>query len=169
MYFSVKTGAHKYIDGKFLALAQGLETYHRRTSTQMSMDEKAYQKLSAMLIDQCPEKHKQWLSGRLQHGNELSLAKRIKSIIEPFEDILGTSREQKNLIRSIVDTRNYLTHYVRTNKSMVAIRGELWVLCQKMEAIFQLHLLQVLGFSEPEVKSIFENSSELQQKLNQNR
>ncbi|HEI3186179.1 TPA: hypothetical protein SI321_005062, partial [Escherichia coli] len=34
LYFSTKTGAQKYTDSKFLALAQGLETYHRRTSNE---------------------------------------------------------------------------------------------------------------------------------------
>jgi hypothetical protein len=48
----------------------------------------------------------------------------------------------------------------------VAVGGrDLWLLCLKMEAIFQLHLLQVLGFKQEEVKSIFDNSIELQQKL----
>ena len=48
----------------------------------------------------------------------------------------------------------------------VAVKGnELLMLCLKMEAIFQLHLLQTLGFTQSEVKSVFENSDELQQKL----
>jgi len=34
-----------------------------------------------------------------------------------------------------------------------------------MEAIFQIHLLQVLGFTQTQIKSIFDNSDELQQKL----
>jgi len=34
-----------------------------------------------------------------------------------------------------------------------------------MEAIFQFNLLQELGFTEEEIKSIFDNSDELQEKL----
>lgn len=169
LYFSAKTGAHKYIDGKFLALAQGLETYHRRTSTQLLMDEGEYQELSESLIEQCPKKHQQWLSGRLQHGNELNLSKRIKDIIEPFKTLLGNSKEQGKLIRAIVDTRNYLTHYDKSLKTKMATGRDLWALCQKMEAIFQLNLLQVLGFSELEVESIIKNSSDLKHKLKENR
>lgn len=33
LYFSTKTGGQKYIEGKFVALAQGLEAYHWRIST----------------------------------------------------------------------------------------------------------------------------------------
>ena len=151
------------MDGKFLALAQGLETYHRRTSNEKLMDDSVFKKLTENLIKQCPEENREWLSGRLQHGNEVNLGRRIKSIIEPFKELLGTSKDRKRLIRTIVDTRNYLTHYDKSLKSVSATSGrDLWLLCLKMEAIFQLHLLQVLGFTQAEV---FDNSDELQRKL----
>ena len=165
LYFSVKTGAHKYLDGKFLALAQGLESYHRRTSSEKLMDTGAYEKLTESLIKQCPEENQEWLSGRLQHGNEVNLGRRIKSIIKPFKEFLGTSKDRNKLIRSIIDTRNYLTHYDKSLESTAVSGRDLWLLCLKMEAIFQLHLLQVLGFTEAEVRSVINNSNELQQKL----
>ncbi len=165
LYFSTKTGAHKYLDGKFLALAQGLETYHRRTSDEKLMDDTVFEELTENLIKQCSEENQEWLSGRLRRGNEPNLGRRIKSIIEPFKGFIGTSRERSKLIRTIVDTRNYLTHYDKSLESEAASGRDLWLLCLKMEAIFQLHLLQVLGFTHAEVKSVFDNSNELQQKL----
>lgn len=165
LYFSTKTGAHKYLDGKFLALAQGLETYHRRTSNEKLMDDAVFKELTETLIKQCPEENQEWLSGRLRHGNEVFLGRRIKSIIEQFKELLGTSKERNKLIRTIVDTRNYLTHYDKSLESASASGRDLWLLCLKMEAIFQLHLLQVLGFTQAEVKSVFDNSHELQRKL----
>jgi len=165
LYFSTRTGAHKYLDSKFLALAQGLETYHRRTSIEKLMDEDVFKEVTENLIKQCPEENREWLSGRLKYGNEVNLGRRIKSIIEPFKALFGTSRERNKLIRSIVDTRNYPTHYDKSLE-LVAIGGkDLWLLCLRMEAIFQLHLLQVLGFTKEDVMSVFDNSNELQQKL----
>ncbi|UNP88286.1 hypothetical protein MNZ22_17015 [Aeromonas encheleia] len=165
LYFSTKVGAHKYLDGKFLALVQGLETYHRRTSDMKQMDETTFNELTANLLDKCPDGYKQWLSGRLFHGNEVSLSRRIKSIIEPFKELLGASKERSKIIRAIVDTRNYLTHYDPSLKDASAKGTELLSLSLKMEAIFQLHLLQILGFTQSEIKSVFENSYDLQQKL----
>ncbi|MEG4058200.1 MULTISPECIES: ApeA N-terminal domain 1-containing protein [unclassified Microcoleus] len=165
LYFSIKTGAYKYFEGKFLALAQGLETYHRRTSNEKLMDEAVFKELTENLIKQCPEKNQKWLSGRLEYGNELNLRKRIKNIIEPFKDFIGTKKQRKKLITTIVDTRNYLTHYNEALESKAASGRDLWLLCLKMEAIFQLHLLQVLGFTPAEVESVFHHSHELQQKL----
>ena len=165
LYFSTKTGGHKYLESQFLALAQGLETYHRRTSNEKLMDEAVFKQLTENLIKQCPEEHKEWLDGRLKHGNEVNLRRRIKLIIEPFKEFLGTSNERNKLITTIVDTRNYLTHYDNSLESVAASDKDLFSLCRKMEAIFQIHLLQVLGFTQTQIKSIFDNSDELKQKL----
>ncbi|NTZ06209.1 hypothetical protein FCJ61_06360 [Burkholderia metallica] len=165
LYFSTKTGVHRYLDGKFLALAQGLETYHRRISSEKQMDENSFDSLKESLIEGCPEKYRDWLSGRLQHGNEINLRKRLNRIIEPFNDVIGSRDYQKRLIRSIVNTRNYLTHYDQSLEAESSTGIDLWHLCRKMEAIFQLHILQVLGFPPEQIKAIHNNSVELQQKL----
>ncbi|PTP10069.1 ApeA N-terminal domain 1-containing protein [Vibrio splendidus] len=165
LYFSTKTGVYKYLDGKFLALAQGLETYHRRTSNETLMPEDEFNDLIGHIVGSCPDEHKKWLSGRLMHGNEINLGKRIKSIISPFKDTIGTSRERNKFIRKIVDTRNYLTHYNEALKDSYPTGKELWLLCNKMEAIFQLHFLQVIGFSNNEIKNIIINNNKLRDKV----
>ncbi|PKF56418.1 hypothetical protein CW748_10725 [Alteromonadales bacterium alter-6D02] len=167
LYFSTKNGAQKYLDGKFLALAQGLETYHRRTSEEKLMDSSEFDSLVSTISENCPEEHAEWLSGRLMHGNEINLGKRLKRIIEPFKDKLGNSKERSKLLRTIVDTRNYLTHYSENLKNNAADGEELWILCQKMEVIFQLHFLKVVGFSDEEIDSVVENCYPLKQKINQ--
>lgn len=166
LYFSTKIGAQKYIDGKFLALAQGLETYHRRTSDEKLMDEEEFKSLVDTVKENCPEENINWLEGRLMHGNEINLGKRLKIIIEPFKEHLGTSEERSKLLRKIIDTRNYLTHYSEELKSKSAEGNELWLLCQKMEVIFQLHFLKMIGFSEDEIKNVIENCYPLKTKVN---
>jgi hypothetical protein len=126
LYFSVRTGTHKYLESKFLALAQGLETLHRRTSTEKMMDQDQFQELSEEIISHCPEEHKLWLSGRLMHGNEINLGRRLKGIVEPFKQYVGDREERTKLIRAIVDTRNYLTHYDESNAENVVKGRDLW-------------------------------------------
>lgn len=170
LYFSTQTKAHKYLESNFLALAQALETYHRKTSNEKLMSEDIFKELTENLMEKCPEEHKQWLSGRLQHGNEIKLRKRIKNIIEPFKEFFGSSKEQKKLITNIIDTRNYFTHYDNSLETK-ALRGEkLWFLCRKMEAIFQLQLLYILGFKLEEIKFIVNDNGgyQLRKKLGNN-
>jgi len=165
LYFSTKAGAQKYLDGKFLALAQGLETYHRRTSSETLMDKESYDSLISEVLKGCPEEHIDWLKGRLMHGNEINLGNRIKKIIEPFKDHLGTSKERSKLLRKIVDTRNYLTHYSERLHDEAAKGRDLWILCLKMEVIFNLHFLKVIGFTDEEINGVVENCHPLKRKL----
>ncbi len=165
LYFSTKAGAQKYLDGKFLALVQGLETYHRRTSSETLMGKEPYESLVSEVLKGCPEEHRDWLKGRLMHGNEINLGKRIKKIIEPFKDHLGTSKERGKLLRKIVDTRNYLTHYSESLHNEAAKGRDLWILCLKMEVIFNLHFLKVIGFTDEEINGVVENCHPLKRKL----
>lgn len=165
LYFSTKIGAQKYLDGKFLALAQGLETYHRRTSDEKLMEPSEFESLISAIIEYCPEEHADWLQGRLMYGNEINLRKRLKRIVEPFKDKLGNSTERNKLLRKIVDTRNYLTHYDVALKDRAAQGRDLWVLCLKMEVIFQLHFLKVIGFSDQEIDSVVGSCYPLKQKI----
>ena len=165
LYFSAVHGGYSFIDGKFLALAQAMESYHRRTSDETVMPEEDYKQLCNVLVANCPKPNRKWLSEKLKYGNEISLSKRIKSIIEPFEQHIGTSKNVKKMIRKIVDTRNYLTHYDESLKSKAAHGREFLDLCQKMEAIIQLHLLKLLGFGEEQIKEVLENNLELNYKL----
>lgn len=165
LYFSTKAGAHKYLDGKFLALAQGLETYHRRTSTESLMDPVAFNLLVGEILKACPVDHVEWLRGRLIHGNEINLGKRLKKIIEPFKKHLGSGSDRNKFLRKIVDTRNYLTHYNKDLKVKAAKGLEMWAICQRMEVIFNLHFLKVIGFTEDKIDSVVENSHPLKCKL----
>lgn len=167
LYFSTKHGAHKYLEGKLLALAQGLETYHRRTSYEKFMEQSEYDSLVESILQNCPVEHVDWLKGRLMYGNEINLGKRFKAIINPFKDRLGNSKERNKLLRKIIDTRNYLTHY---NESLIgnsAQNSELFGLCQKMEAIFQLHFLKVIGFNDNDIALVIDNCYPLKRKLSE--
>lgn len=165
LYFSTTSDAQKYLDGKFLALAQGLETYHRSISNEKSMDPEEYEILVAKVIDNCPKEKLEWLNGRLMHGNEINLRKRLRRIIEPFKTYIGNNRERERLIKSIVDTRNYLTHYNENLMDSASRGSDLGVLCERMEAIFQLHFLKVIGLKDEQISSIIQNCYALRRKL----
>lgn len=165
LYFSVRTGTHQYLEGKFLALAQCLETLHRRTSAGKLMEQVQYEILKEGIISHCPDEHQAWLMGRLMHGNEVNLSSRLKDILRPFKRYIGASKDLSKLTQSIVQTRNYLTHYDESNLHNVVKGRNLWPLCLKMEAIFQLHLLKTLGFTPDEIELVYKNSDDLQRKL----
>lgn len=103
---------------------------------------------------------------KMFNENRMNLRNRIEKIIEPFKDIIGTDEEQQELITGIMDTRNYLTHY-NPSKELKAVKGvNLWPLGMKMELLFELHFLQLIGFSREKIDSIVDNCPGLKRKLN---
>ncbi|RKU16416.1 hypothetical protein C6503_12370 [Candidatus Poribacteria bacterium] len=154
LYFLATMRTQPSFEAKFLTLVTGLEIYHRRTSDEKQMDEAEFDELVEILIENCSPEKRIWLEGRLKFANEIVLRKRIKRLIEPFKNLFGNKENRKKLINRIVDTRNYLTHYDLSLKSKAAKGWDLQVLCQKVEVLFQLHFLQLMGFSEKDINSI---------------
>ena len=137
LYFLAKMGMQTYLEERFMALVQGLEAYHRRTSNERQ---------------------------RVK-GKRVRLKDRMRSIIEPFKEVIGDEDKQSKLINRIVSTRNYLTHYDLSLESEAAKGEDLWPLCIKMELLFQLHVLRLIGFSREQIDSLLANSIPLKQKL----
>ena len=166
LYFSAKTGGHRYIEGNFLSLAQCLETYHRKISDKKLMNERLFIELCAFLVRLCPKSYKTWLEGRISNGNEINLTQRIKDIVDPYKNLIGNSKYRGKLISSIVKTRNYLTHYDERLKKEACEGIALMSLSSKLELLFQLHLLDALGFNRSDIENILNQNANLQFKLN---
>ena len=163
VYFLATMGIQPSLETNFLTLMQGLEAYHRRTSNEKQMNESEFEELVQDLIEKCPKEKSNWLKGKLQYANELTLRNRIKRMLEPFADVFGDEERRRVLINGIMDTRNYLTHYDLSLESKAAKGGDLEVLCLKIEALFQLHFLQLIGFSQEDINSIADH--QLKRKL----
>lgn len=162
LYTWTQREAYPYLEARFLSLVQGLEIYHRRMSNEKEMEKTEFEELVKNLIEQCPGERREWLRTKLVHGNEVSLRKRIKKLIEPFKDLFGNKEERKKLVNRIVNTRNDLTHHFSSESENIE---DLWLLCQKMEALFQLHFLQLIGLSQEEIRAISWKPGKLQRKL----
>ena len=165
LYFALKAGAHKYMDGKFLSLAQGIETLHRRNFQEKPMSQEEFSNLVGTILHAIPDDKKGWVEGKLKYANELSLRQRIGEMIRPFENFFGASSERKHFISKVVDTRNYLTHYDSRLASHAASGRDLWTLCMKLEALFQLHFLRLIGIKAESISAIVEGHNSLREKL----
>lgn len=165
LYFAARSGAYRYIDGAFLSLAQGIETLHRRNSDKTVMPEGEFTQLVRMLLEVCPNNRKKWLDGRLTYANELSLRQRLNEMIEPFQHFFGSRSEAQKFISRIVDTRNYLTHYDKRLCASVKTGTDLWRLCMKLEALFQLHFLRLIGLEVQYINRLVDQNDSMKEKL----
>jgi hypothetical protein len=165
LYFASKAGAHSYLDGRFLALAQGIETLHRRNSQETMMEESAFNKLVAEIVKGCPSEKQDWLAAKLEHANELSLRHRLRQMIEPYKNLYGDSKQRNNFIGKVIDTRNFFTHYDPKLAQKWARGEDLWKLCMKLEALFQLHFLRLVGLESTRINDLAKKNDAIRGKL----
>lgn len=165
LYFSARMGVYRYLDGKFLALAQALESLHRRCFDRKKLPDQVFKKMKKDILKACPEEHKSWLRDRLAYANEISLKDRLGELVLPFNTLFGGIGQDNNFISSIVDTRNYLTHFDAGGKRNIAHGSDLAMLVNKMEVLLQLHLLLSFGFSPEDLLSRIKFNTVIQGKL----
>ena len=160
LYFLTKTGRIGSKDLQFLTLVQALEAFHRRTSNEKHMDEEKFKEIRKQLIKVCPKEERNWFAQNLNYANELTLKNRLEGMTEPFDDFMGGEYRSK-LIDSIKDTRNYLTHYDPRSEQKAVEGQSLEFLILKMNALFRLHFLKLIGFDKQEIDSIVDKCSSL--------
>ena len=166
LYFSTMSGGQKYLDGKFLSLAQGIETLHRRNSQETQMPEDEFRNLIDTILNAVPDDgQRRWIDEKLKYANELSLRKRMRQMIEPFKGLFGNSQRRNSFISKVVDTRNYLTHYDSSLENQAASGEDLGKLYMKLEALFQLHFLRLIGIDDNTIKSMVNENFALRNKL----
>ena len=86
-------------------------------------------------------------------------------MIEPFKDFFGNSGQRNLLVNSVVDTRNYLTHFDERLANKVARGERLWQLCMKLEALLQMYLLRLIGLDDESIGQITRSNADLHAKL----
>ena len=146
----------QYVQSTFLSLAQALESFHRRVYEGKYVSQEEYSSIGKALIDAIPtsidEKLSFKLRAMLQYGNELSLKSRLEYLFEGIRhdhlDNLSGTDDSRRFIRSLVDIRNYLTHYEGEKPSILESTVEMYNLNRRMTALLMLLIFKYLGLPE---------------------
>jgi hypothetical protein len=139
---------------RFLALAQALETFHRRTQPGVYVDPPDYEPVREALTEAIPAgtniSLRQALEKRLEYGNEFAQHRRLNALLK---SIVGSSdavtTDPKGFIKAVVDERNYLTHYP-PGKPEPMSAWECIHTATRLRAFLMLVLLAEVGLTGPE-------------------
>lgn len=93
------------------------------------------------------------------------LRNRIESIVRPFNIYFGDGDEIERFILLVRDTRNYLTHHNVNLSQRTATGQDLLNLTRRLEALFQLQLLSLLGMNPQSIDRIVNKNKALRYKL----
>ncbi len=150
LFFAIQHQKHLYLEYQFLALVQGLESLHRRTTHNQLEPEEIYRERLKRIFSVLEDEDKAWLEPRLKYSNELPLRHRLKELLEPFDYLFGTNKERKKFLNAVVNTRNYLVHYDESLEKEAAQGADLFDLIRQLKLLVVLHVFRLLGFEEDE-------------------
>jgi hypothetical protein len=143
-----------YLESRFLTLCQSLEALSRATVRGHYLPQADYalaeSKLVAAIPTDLPQDHRGSLAARIKYGNEWSLRKRIKNLLESLSSdnrqfVCGDA----NRFRSgIVETRNYLIHCTDELRPLALGGDDLHWACEKMSLLLRILILKQFGIDE---------------------
>jgi hypothetical protein len=86
-------------------------------------------------------------------------------MLKPFASHFGNAEARKEFVDRMVDTRNYLTHYDPKLAERAAQGIAIYYLTAKLQALFQLHLLAMIGISEERIEQLIATNRKIRHRL----
>ena len=165
LFFGMRVGAYKYVEAEFLSMIQALESLHRRRTPSQELPKEQFDSIVGAMLKTVPTAHQNFFDSKLKYSNEPTLKKRVAAMFEPYWPLYQTTESKGELVRKIVDTRNYLTHY-SSGLSTKACQGvELFHLSKRVEVLLQLYVLEILGLDRNTIVDIVAGNRQLLWKL----
>ena len=116
LYFSGVYG-QGFIEGKFLALTQAVEAFHRRFYPGLYMEQAAFETevlepLKAAIPASIDDSLRRAIASRLKFANEYSQRRRMRDLFREYAEVLRALVEApETYVSLIVDHRNAFTHF----------------------------------------------------------
>lgn len=153
LYFSVLFASELYSETRFLNLVQAVEVLHRKRWSGQYLDEAEYEplreRMKQLVRDAVGRVRGEPLIGRLVYWNEWSLRQRIKDSVDRCGSWVATLIPDRDAFAgTVVDTRNFLTHYDRRLEDAAAKGPELYVLAERVRFLLEGLLLLSLGIEQ---------------------
>ncbi len=143
---------------QFLSLIMALEVYHRRLIGNEDISTEEHEERVKQILNNTPDKYREWLKEKLKYSNEPSLRKRIKEIYDMLKNIgyvTDLIPKKKDFVDDVVNTRNYFVHYDQSLKNKALKGTKLYRLIQKLKVLVEICLLKEIGFLDTGIDNIY--------------
>lgn len=138
---------------KFLSAIQAVETFHRNVFGSTIVSKEEHNHRLNLIINSVPIDLSDWLKEKLAFSNEPNLRKRLKDIYDsiPIEVTGKLISNKKDFIDSVVNTRNYYTHYNSSIKKRVMNNGDILKTVEKLKILLICSILKKLQFNKEQI------------------
>lgn len=172
LFFGTFYNPGMYLEFHFLSLIQAIESYHRVTKGGKYLSDESWQPYRESLADQIPDEldsgHKESLKSRIKYGNEYSLRKRLGELLRAIDEKSSSVLFplESFLTGTVVDTRNYFTHYDNELKDSSLKGADLYWANQRLRIFLTLLLLKEIGIDENVILASMKENYKISQIFN---
>lgn len=141
---------------KFLSLAHGIETYHRRRRNGFVDTPSVFKAKLDTIIKSVDDEYKSWLKEKLAFSNELTLQERLEQLVSDIPTPIHArlfKPSVSDFIKSIKQTRNYYTHYDKKTEKKALKGPELFKLTGRLKIFLLCLILKEIGFTDTEIEN----------------
>lgn len=165
LYFAATQNQSTFADQDFLQLTQALEVFSRATGESRYVSDEDYRSLEEALLRAIPKDTdpdlRLSLKSRIRFGNEFSLRKRIKTILNEMEyqTVKLITNDIRRFVDEVVETRNYLVHLDETSTSNAIKDKKIIPMIDRLRLLLMVLLMKELRVPEEETRDILRRAS----------
>jgi len=163
LYFGTLYNPSLYLEQRFTAYAQAIETYdRRRRPTAKERDPAEHKELIREILNAVPEQHRTWLKNELAFSNDLALADRLKHVLSACQNVTARIVGDEGVtafVRLVKNTRNYYTHWDPAGKRKAATEPrDLYRLTLQLRTILETVFLLELDFECERIEAVLQRA-----------
>jgi hypothetical protein len=133
---------------KFMDIAKAMELFHRLRFSNKILSEQEFETRKAKFrLKDLTTKELDWIEGRMKHGNEPSLFKRLKELAKKYRFSYFDVRVKKldKFCIQASENRNYYTHFDESLKEKALNGKELFDLMENLKIILLAGILNSIS------------------------
>lgn len=155
LYRSLFYGNRLFIDAKFLNIAQSLESLHSVLFDGQYLPHDKFVEQKERVLNNVPAELIEWVEGALSNANYKRFRQKIFELLDNKKETAERFVDDMELFaKRVTNTRNEFVHH---NKQKLTFpKEELPSVIYVLTMIFELYLLEAIGFSDEKVKELLE-------------
>lgn len=162
-YFTRYYNPRMYLEYQFLNIIQVIEGYHRiRLGGRYIPNGRYHKTIGKEILNSIPKSmdkdFRESLKSKIYYGNEYSLRKRLKELINkiPAPILTASKIDNNKFVHAVCVMRNEMIHQDKDSKKKQRNPHILYSMTHKLTILFEILLLKELGFEDGKLDSIMQ-------------
>lgn len=155
LYRSLFYSNRLFIDTKFLNIAQSLESLHSILFDGQYLPHDKFVEQKERALKNVPAELTEWVESALSNANYKRFRLKILELLDNKKETFGRLIDDMELFaKRVTNTRNEFVHH--NKQKLIFQKEELPSVIYILTMIFELYLLEIIGFSNEKVKELLE-------------